>query len=166
MPESFTCQVSMTGSTTSIECEPDPNTPGPELTCKPPESEDLLSKSSNPAVASLVSRFSGSTRAEPARPPNARETPAVTDLALSCIGQIDAVAIVLIGATKAHPLLGVLGGAKAGLDLAKCIADERYEAQARAAHQRAIDECQTNGGTAFGVVNDQLICGIPAEGAR
>jgi hypothetical protein len=169
MPESFTCQVSMTRSTTTIECEPeasDPQSPGTDLTCRPPEPESR-SKSTNPAVDSLVSRFSSdSARTAPPKPPSARETPGATDLALHCSSELAAVAIALIGATRAHPLIGVLAAAKTGLDLAKCISREQHEGLARASHESAVAECETNGGTPLGVVNDQLICGIPPRDAR
>jgi hypothetical protein len=84
-------------------------------------------------------------------------TPPLSELALGCLGQVDAV-ILPFAALSPNPFVAALVGIKAGSELRECIDQRTAEASLRA----GIEECLANGGTPLGVIENVVTCQLGA----
>ena len=93
------------------------------------------------------------------------DPPAEIDLgkvALGCVEKISASAVVLVAATSTSPIAGILGALQSGFDLGLCIGKADYDARDRASIHRALTECAEEGGTALGMLGDEVSCAVEA----
>ena len=92
-----------------------------------------------------------------------REPPPDPDLdlgqaALGCAEKISATAVTLLVASPSAPLAGILGALQAGAELGICLGKADADAHEKASIQRAITECAEEGGTAVGLIQNQVSC--------
>jgi len=77
-------------------------------------------------------------------------------MAMSCLSEIDAVAILAIGAAPVSVPVAVLGAFKVGLDYSQCM----VEAQTEVTDQRHAVACRLVGGTPIKTTDHQLLCEV------
>lgn len=83
----------------------------------------------------------------------------VGTMAMTCLGELNAVAILAIGAAPVALPVAVLGALKTGLDYSKCIA----LAQTDILVQRRTEACRDEGGTPLITADRQVRCEIEVE---
>ena len=155
MPNPISCAVNTSAQTPTIDCEPVPITVEPEdLVCIDPEVDDA-------GATLLVQRFSERT-ASPVPRSSVRvqvsdEVPA-DHIVSECSVELSGFALAVMS-TPASNVVGVVMGLKTGLDVSKCIVEERAEFIREASIHEMVELCETEGGTALGVTEtrSQLI---------
>jgi hypothetical protein len=174
MSDSFTCKVQVHGPKSHVNCEPDPApTPAQAATKANPPKAPAPPKAGvygpppppSPGVTKLLEQAQAQSAAsKPFVKPPVASKPDLGHTALKCAGEIDALAVLVLGGTRG-PLIAGLTAFKVGLDLGKCFARENAAAEQSASNARAISECESHGGTPLGVVDrgdhNELICAVP-----
>jgi hypothetical protein len=132
---------------------PDPimSTPGP-LFCQAEEPEPLEiepvvitgSKTPSPLKQDLNAPFTAGEAGS---------------MAVTCLSEIDAIAILAIGAAPVAVPVAMLGAFKVGFDYSKCMA----EAQSEVLRQRRTDACRLEGGTPLLTSDYQVLCELEVE---
>jgi hypothetical protein len=142
-PNTFTCEPIVIG--------PDPSAPA-RAGVKPPPTPAAPS----PAVTALVNRFVISVQ-----PVHAAPVSMITkETVVQCLSPLASAGLLFLASKS--PLLGALGGVKAGFDLRACQAKDEISRQASADEQAAVQACLNDGGIPTGQVGDQLMCNVTA----
>ena len=149
MPEPVSCHAAPGSSV--IQC--DDITIGPE----PPRPQQVEPREGPAGARALVARHTAPLVHYERTPLEPIDTPYV-DIAKRCAADAIAGAVVVGGATNAHPVLGTLTAIKTGLEIGLCVADTVYDAELEANQQRAIENCVASGGTPIGIVDGILTC--------
>jgi len=91
---------------------------------------------------------------------NAPLTPGeVGKMAMSCLGEIDAIAILAIGAAPVSVPVAALAAFKVGFDYSKCMTEARNDALL----DRHTQACRLEGGTPLLTADHQVQCEIEVE---
>jgi hypothetical protein len=138
----MSCSLGPAVACDALCAEPEELPPGPERAAQPPA-----------ALPPAALRTSEQVVHAP------RVTLPLVDTAEECAGKLGAVALALLA--SGNPLVRVLGGLKAGLEIGACAADTRAEQQTQADHRAAIEQCLAHAGTPMGFVDDTLTCLVP-----
>jgi len=93
--------------------------------------------------------------------------PAVTsslgDLALQCLAKMDGVVLAAAAARSGSPVIAALGALKASLELSQCVVETQAKEEVRASIERAVAECQRQGGVATGMILGEVVCAVPEQ---
>jgi hypothetical protein len=151
MPEPVSCQTHPTNPSI-IQC--DDVTIGPE----PPATQEVDSTEGAAGARALVLNHTPPLLVHYERNPSEPIDVPYGEIARRCAADAIAGAVVIGGATAAHPVLGALTALKTGLDIGQCFDDTIHALQREANEQLAVQTCIAKGGTPVGHVDNMVVC--------